>query len=72
MHIVHLLGQIGYTYRYAVLCLESDNVGIPVILPPISLKNAPSPGLRAHLKDLLFFAVYYHFCIKCNLIKGSK
>ena len=32
---------------------RARHCGIPAILPPMSLKNAPSAGLRAHLENLL-------------------
>ena len=32
---------------------RARHCGIPVILLPMSLKNAPSAGLRAHLENLL-------------------
>ena len=31
---------------------------IPTTLPPMSLKNAPSAGLRAHLENLLIFSLF--------------
>ena len=48
-------------YRFSVVP-RVRHCRISVILPPMSLKNAPSAGLRAHLeKSAYFFAVYYHF-----------
>ena len=40
------------------LCLynvvpRARHCGIPAILPPMSLKNAPRAGLRVHLENLL-------------------
>ena len=32
---------------------RARHCGIPAILPPMSLKNAPSEGIRAHLENLL-------------------
>ena len=51
--------------RYPLLCRSVGTIpsvvprvrhcGIPAILPPMSLKNAPSAGLRAHLENLFFY-----------------
>ena len=55
---------------YPVLCLER---GITAILTPLSLKKRTQPGPKGAPRNLLIsFAVYYHFRIKCNLIKGSN
>ena len=38
--------------------LRAWHCGILAILPPMSLKNAPSAGLRAQLKNLLIFSLF--------------
>ena len=35
-----------------------QDCGIPAILQPMSFKNAPSMGLRAHLENLLIFSLF--------------
>ena len=38
---------------------RARHCGIPAILPPMSLKNAPSAGLRAHLeKSAYYFSLF--------------
>ena len=37
---------------------RARHCGIPAILPSLSLKNAPSAGLRAHLENLLIFSLF--------------
>ena len=45
--------SISYT-KYSVVP-SARHCGIPAILPLMSLKNAPSAGLRARPKNLLIF-----------------
>ena len=37
---------------------RARHCGIPAISPLMSLKNAPSAGLRAHLENLLIFSLF--------------
>ena len=61
--------QILKTYTYVHIIVHALNMnvssvvprrhcGIPEILPPMSLKNAPSAGLRVHIQNLLIFSQF--------------
>ena len=53
-----IISKIRYSkscklYHITSVVPRARHCGIPAILPPMSLKNAPSAGLRAHLENLL-------------------
>ena len=51
-----------YTYNWSSVVPRARHCGIPAILPPMSLKNAPSAGLKAHLENqLIIFRCFLLF-----------
>ena len=47
-------GKVFDKHNFSVVPRER-HCGIPAMLPPLSLKNAPKAGLRGHLENMLIF-----------------
>ena len=47
------------TFFFSSVVPRARHCGIPAILTPMSLKNAPSVGQRAHLENLLIFSAIF-------------